>query len=168
MAMRLQSLAAAENESAQLIRHMKQPISEERKIAYYFGTVLMVIGGLLFISVFITGVMNFGDFSNFESNVKSSMFRAISGMCLMIVGGIVRGIGACGLAGSGVVLDPEKAREELGPYSRMTGGMIKDALDEAEINLGGQQEKIIMIKCQGCGNLNEEDSNFCKKCGKKL
>lgn len=32
-------------------------------------------------------------------------------------------------AGSGVILDPEKAKEELEPFSRMAGGMVKDALD---------------------------------------
>ena len=147
---------------------MKQPISEERKTAYYLGAVLMVMGGLLFASVFITGARHFGDFSNFQSDAKSSMFRAIAGMGLLFVGGIIRGIGARGLAGSGVVLDPDKARQELEPYSRMAGGMVKDALDEAGIDLGGKQEKVIMIKCQSCGKLNEEDSKFCQECGKKL
>ena len=147
---------------------MKTPISEERKTAYYLGAVLMVIGGLLFASVFITGAMHFGDFSNFESDAKSSMFRAIAGMGLLMVGGFIRGIGARGLAGSGVVLDPDKAREELEPYSRMAGGMVKDALEEAKIDLGGKPEKVIMIKCQDCGKLNGEDSKFCQECGKKL
>lgn len=147
---------------------MKQPISEERKTAYYLGTALMVIGGLLFASVFITFALHFGDFSNFEFNAKSSMFRAFGGMGLLIVGGIIKGIGARGLAGSGVVLDPDKAREDLEPYTRMAGGMIKDALDEAQINLGGKPEKVIMIKCPTCGKLNEQDSKFCQQCGKSL
>jgi hypothetical protein len=147
---------------------MKQPVSEERKTAYYLGTVLMVIGGLSFASVFITFAMHFGDFTNFESNAKSSLLRAVGGMALLFVGGIIRGIGARGLAGSGVVLDPEKAREDLGPYSRMAGGMVKDALDEAQIDLSGTKEKVIMIKCQKCGKLNEEDSKFCQECGTKL
>jgi len=147
---------------------MKQPISEERKTAYYLGTALQVIGGLLFASVFVTFAIHFGDFSNFESNAKSSVFRAFGGMGLLIVGGIIKGIGARGLAGSGVVLDPDKAREDLAPYSRMAGGIVKDALDEAQINLGGKPEKVIMIKCQSCGKLNEEDSKFCQQCGKPL
>jgi hypothetical protein len=112
--------------------------------------------------------MHFGDFSNFESNAKSNMLRAFGGMALLIVGGIIRGIGARGLAGSGVVLDPEKAREELEPYSRMAGGMVKDALDEANVNLGAKPEKVVMIKCPSCGELNEEDSKFCQECGKKI
>jgi hypothetical protein len=112
--------------------------------------------------------MHFGDFSNFESNAKSSMLRAIGGMGLLVLGGIIRRIGARGLAGSGVVLDPQKAREDVAPYSRMAGGMVKDALDEAQIELGGAKEKVIMIKCQKCGKLNEEDSKFCQECGTKL
>lgn len=147
---------------------MAKQISEERKTAYYLGMVLMVVGGLLFFSVFITGAMNFGNFSNFEASARSSMFRAFGGMALLIVGGIIRGIGARGLAGSGVVLDPEKARQELEPYSRMAGGMVKDALDEANVNLGGKAERVVMVKCPACGKLNEEDSKFCKECGKKV
>ena len=97
-------------------------------------------------------------------------------MVLMILGGIVAGIGRRGLAGSGAVLDPKKAREDLEPYSRMAGGMIKDALDESGIKLGQPNaaapekivEKVIMIKCPACGKLNEEDSKFCQECGHKF
>ena len=45
------------------------------------------------------------------------------------------GIAARGLAGSGVVLDPEKARTDVEPWTRMAGGMVGDALDEAGIDL---------------------------------
>jgi hypothetical protein len=148
---------------------MAKQISEERKTAYYLGMVLMVIGGLMFFSVFITAAMNFGDFGNFESKVQSSAVRAIGGMALLIIGGIIRGIGARGLAGSGVVLNPEQARSELEPYSRMAGGMVKDALDEADVTIGGgSSEKVVMIRCRECGRLNEEDSKFCQECGKQI
>ena len=147
---------------------MKQPISEERKKAYYLGMALTVIGGLTFASVFVTFLIHFGDFSNFESNARSSMLRAFLGMALMVAGRIIQLIGARGLAGSGVVLDPQKAREELEAYSRMAGGMVKDALDEAEIALHGTREKVVMLKCQNCGKLNEENAKFCNQCGKKL
>jgi hypothetical protein len=147
---------------------MTRQISEERKTAYYFGMGLMILGGILFASTFITFAMHFGNFSDFESNARSGMFRAFGGMALLIVGGIIRKIGAGGLAGSGVILDPEKARQELEPYSRMAGGMVKDALEEANVRLGGEPEKVIMIKCRSCGKLNEEDSKFCQECGKKL
>jgi hypothetical protein len=128
----------------------------------------MIVGALLFASTFVTFIMNFGDFSNFESDSKSGMIRAFGGMVLLIVGGMVRGVGALGVAGSGVKLDPGQAKEELEPYSRMAGGMIKDVLDEANVNLGSQSEKIIMLKCTVCGKLNEDDSKFCQECGNKI
>ncbi|TWU35905.1 zinc-ribbon domain-containing protein [Novipirellula artificiosorum] len=148
---------------------MTKQISGERKTAYYFGIGLTVIGGLMFFSVFVTAAMNFGDFSNFESNARSSMFRGVGGMALLIVGNIIRSIGARGLAGSGVVLNPQQARSELEPYSRMAGGMVKDALEEAEVELGaGKPERVVMLKCRECGKLNEEDSKFCQECGKPI
>lgn len=143
-------------------------ISRERQATYYIGMGLMILGGMLFASTFVTFIAHFGDFSGFESRAKSDAARAFGGMALLIVGTIVRGIGARGLAGSGVVLDPERAREELEPYSRMAGGMVKDALDEADIRLGGASEKVIMIRCASCGKLNQEDSKFCQECGKQL
>jgi hypothetical protein len=147
---------------------MTKQISEERQAAYYVGMGLMILGGILFASTFVSFAMHFGDFSNFESDAKSNMFRAFGGMALLFIGGIIRGIGARGLAGSGVVLDPDKARQELEPFSRMAGGMVKDALNEADVNLSRTPEKVIMIKCPACGKLNEEDSKFCKECGKKM
>lgn len=147
---------------------MTKRISGERKTAYYVGMGLMIVGGLLFASTFLTFAMHFGDFTNFESNARSNIFRAFGGMALLIVGGVIRRIGARGLAGSGAVLDPEKAREELEPYTRMAGGMVKDALDEADLKLGGKPERVIMIKCPACGKLNEEDSRFCQHCGREI
>ena len=145
---------------------MTRRITEERKTAYYVGMLLMIAGALLFASTFVTFAMHFGDFSDFQSDAKSGMFRAFGGMALIVLGGIIRKVGARGLAGSGVVLDPQRAREELEPYSRMAGGMVKDALDEADVNLGGRRpEKVVMIKCRSCGKLNDEDSKFCQECG---
>ena len=148
---------------------MAKQVSEGRRTAYYVGMVLMIIGGLLFASVFVTFAMHFGDFTDFEPTAKLGMLQAIGGVVLLIVGGIIRGIGARGLAGSGVVLDPQRAREDLEPYSRMAGGMVKDALEEAEIDLGaGKSDKVIMVKCRSYGKLNEDDSKFCQECGKQL
>lgn len=147
---------------------MSRNISEERKTAYYVGIGLQILGGLLFASTFVTFWMHFGDFTDFQSRAKSNGFRAFGGMALLIVGGIVRRIGAGGLAGSGVILDPEKAREELEPYSRMAGGMVRDAIDEAKIRLGGESSKVIMLKCRSCAGLNQESAKFCQECGQKL
>jgi len=150
---------------------MARKISEGRKVAFYSGTILMGIGFLLFLSSFFFIFSNFGDHSNFGSNAKSFGFSAVGGFILLIAGSIVRGIGARGLAGSGAVLDPERAREEIEPFSRMAGGMAKDFLEEADVDLsgiGGKSEKVVMIKCQACEKLNEEDSKFCQECGAEI
>lgn len=156
---------------------MAKKVSAERKAAYQVGLIMTVIGLLLFLSVFVTGAMNFGDFSNFDQNVRSSMFRGIGGMILMIAGSAVRSIGARGIAGSGVVLDPEQARKDLEPFSRQAGGMAKDLLDEAGIDLGrgraaaddeSSRGQVVMLRCTHCRKLNEEDSKFCQECGEPI
>lgn len=148
---------------------MAKEISEGRKTAYYIGMVLAIIGAITFGSVFVSGIMNFGNFDNFEARGKSMAARGFGGMALMIAGLIVMSIGARGAAGSGLVLDPKKAREDLEPFTRMAGGMVKDALDEADIKLGkSTPEKVIMVKCRKCSELNEEDSKFCQECGQPL
>ena len=62
---------------------------------------------------------------------------------------------------------PDRGRE-LEPYSRMAGGMVKDALEE----VGGERRadggKVVMLRCRECGKLNEEDSKFCQECGKEI
>jgi len=148
---------------------LTRKISEGRKTAYYVGMALAIIGAISFGSVFLSAALNFGNFDNFESQGKSMAARGFGGMALIIAGVVVMNVGARGAAGSGLVLDPEKARDDLEPFSRMAGGMVKDALDEADINLGkGSSEKVIMIKCRNCEKLNEEDSKFCQECGKPL
>lgn len=111
-------------------------ISEERKTIYYLGMILIVVGILTFGSVFVTGAMNFGNFDNFDGQVRSSAIRGVAGMAMMMLGGVLAAVGRAGLAGSGVVLDPEQSREDLEPWSRMAGGMFKDALDESGIVIG--------------------------------
>ena len=107
-------------------------ISEGRKTAYYIGMVIMIIGFLSFGSVFVSAISNTGNFDNFQQRSKSMGTRAFGGIVLIAIGGVIMGIGAKGAAGSGLILDPKKAREDLEPYTRMAGGMVKDALDEAD------------------------------------
>ncbi|MEO8826390.1 MAG: hypothetical protein ABI443_11165 [Chthoniobacterales bacterium] len=61
-------------------------------------------------------------------------------MLCIFVGAILKGIGARGAAGAGIVLDPKRAREDLEPWSRMGGGMLKDAVDESGINFSRSAE----------------------------
>jgi hypothetical protein len=111
-------------------------ISEGRKTAFYVGRVLMVMGFLSFGSTFVSAAMNFGNFDQFEERGRSMALRAFLGMGLIVAGVVVSGVGARGLAGSGVVLDPEQARKDVEPWGRMAGGMIRDAIDETGIKIG--------------------------------
>lgn len=74
--------------------------------------------------------------------------------------------GARGAAGSGLVLDPDNAREDLKPYNEATGKMINDVISNIDVvdklSRQGEEKEIIKIKCRSCGCLNDEDTKFCK------
>lgn len=115
---------------------IRRQISPERKGLYYCGMILAVLGFLAFGSTFVSAAMHFGDFTDFVGRSRSMFARAIIGMGLMIGGTLLMNLGRRGVAGSGLKLDPEESRTDLEPWSRMTGGMVKDAMDEAGIKLG--------------------------------
>ncbi|MCP5020646.1 MAG: zinc ribbon domain-containing protein [bacterium] len=147
---------------------MSKEISGPRQAAYYIGMGIMAIGIITFISVFFNTPDPAQHFGSFKKEADDMSTRAITGMILVGIGAMIQTIGARGLAGSGVILDPKKARGELEPYSRMAGGMAKDALDEADIDLGGKSEQVVMVRCTKCRKLNEEDSKFCQECGEAI
>ena len=156
----------------------RKTIPPERTLLFYGGTVLMGIGILLFFSTFFGDVFgrndgfgpgpHFGPGPGFGSG--PDMRYGFAGMICIIVGGFLRTIGAQGLAGAGVVLDPQQSRQDLEPYSRMAGGMLKDALEEAEVSgvASPPPEPVIMVRCQHCGKLNAEDAKFCQECGRRF
>lgn len=145
-------------------------ITKQRQVTYYIGIGMMVIGFLLFISVFISTArfMN----NPFMYEMKPSFMSPIVGMILMIVGSVVMNIGAKGAAGSGLLLDPEKAREDSKPFSDAKGKMINDVVSNIDIidNIGKShvEKEVIKIKCRNCKSLNDEDAKFCKSCGKEI
>jgi hypothetical protein len=114
---------------------MARQISPERKALYRVGQIVALVGLLMFLSTFVTFLWHFGDFTNFEHNARSDGFRAIGGMVLIIAGSALMGVGAAGAAGSGLNLDPEKARDDLEPWARMSGGLTKASLDEMGIDV---------------------------------
>jgi hypothetical protein len=146
-------------------------VSPERKAGYSFGVILSVVGAVVFFLGFLIFLVNFGNFSRFEFSAKASGLCWFGGMALLIIGQVIRVVSAAGLAGSGVVLDPEQARKDIEPLSRMAGGVVNDAL--SEVDLGGKAGdatrsapvEVVRIKCRKCGALNEEDARFCKNCG---
>ncbi len=145
-------------------------ISEERKTAYYIGMGMMILGFILFISVFFSAASYMND--PFISGREPNFMAPVVGMVLMIAGSFVMNIGAKGAAGSGLILDPEKAREDLKPFSEAKGGMINDTISNIDvvdkIADVGKTKEIVKIKCRNCGGLNDEDARYCKSCGREL
>lgn len=114
----------------------RRTISPERQTLYYVGMAIALLGLLSFASTFLSAALNFGNFNNFEARGRSMALRAFGGMAMIVIGGALSNIGTKGVAGSGLVLDPRRSREDLEPWSRFAGGMVSDALDEAGIQLG--------------------------------
>ena len=141
---------------------MSKEISKNRKTLYYVGNGITLIGIILFLSVFFTAFLNpFGMMSS-----SNPMANGFIGFILIIIGQFISVLGARGAAGSGLILDPKQAREDLKPYSSQVGGMINDALEE--VDLINNEKEVIKIRCQSCKTLNDEDAKYCKKCGAEL
>jgi len=152
----------------------QRQISPERKFLYYLGMGMMGIGFVAFISTFFTFAANFGNFENFNDRSQSLFLRALVGMVLLIAGGFIMRIGFAGKAGSGLVLDPEKARKDVEPWARMAGGVTSDALSEVEpvqrivdhiTNDKGETQPVVKVRCPKCRALNDETAKFCNQCG---
>ncbi len=146
--------------------------SDKRKLTYYLGIILVVIGAILFISTFLNQTISFGDelgdFDGFKEKLKNQMFRAGSAVILISIGTILLALGRRGIAGAGLILDTERERKDLEPINRMRGRQLNDALEEVDLKQHLAQNQIIKIKCQSCAHLNDEHDNFCSGCGKKI
>ncbi len=137
---------------------MSNEIPSSRKTLYYVGMILTIIGVILFLSNFVLV---------FTGNVFNvNPLISFIGFIMVAVGQIIRVIGAKGVAGSGIILDPEKAREDVKPYSKAMGGVIDDVI--SNVDSTNVSKEIVKIKCRNCGELNDEDSVYCKSCGEKL
>ncbi|MEC9475849.1 MAG: hypothetical protein VX764_02295 [Planctomycetota bacterium] len=145
---------------------MARNITQKQKTGYYLGMILTGIGIIMFTAPFIDVLFN-GLEPN-ERGLPESFKVALVGFVLLAIGNILRSISARGLAGSGLLLAPKQARKDLEPYSRMAGGMIQDALEESGGLTSGKAPEKVMIRCQVCKKLNEEDSRFCQECGEPI
>jgi hypothetical protein len=151
-------------------------ISNERKATYYIGIGMMALGFILFISIFFSAasIVNapfaLDEISGFGGG--PSFTGPVVGMVLMIAGSIVMNIGAKGTAGSGLFLDPDKAREDLKPFNEAKGRMINDVISNIDvvdkISKPHEGKEVIKIRCRNCSGLNDEDARFCKVCGREL
>ena len=145
---------------------MARNITQKQKTGYYLGMILTGIGIIMFTAPFIDVLFN-GLEPN-ERGLPESFKVALVGFVLLAIGNVLRSISARGLAGSGLLLAPKQARKDLEPYSRMAGGMIQDALEESGGLTSGKAPEKVMIRCQVCKKLNEEESRFCQECGEPI
>jgi hypothetical protein len=105
-------------------------ITKERKVTYYIGIGMVGIGFILFISVFFSAASFMND--PFGGSGIPPFTNSVIGMVFMIAGSVVMNIGAKGAAGSGLLLDPDKAREDLKPFNEAKGGMINDVISNID------------------------------------
>lgn len=146
-------------------------LNKSRKVTYYIGMGMMILGFVLFISVFFTFATAFNDPFSMLTGGAPSFSNSILGMILMITGGIVMNIGAKGAAGSGLILDPEQSREDLKPFNEARGGMINDVISNIDVVdkfVNSSEKEVIKVRCSNCKALNDEDAKFCKECGNTL
>jgi hypothetical protein len=146
--------------------HNRQ-VSLGRKIAFYLGYLLMAAGALLFLSIFFVGPPIAQ-----PSRLGSLALRSLGGLALILLGRSLRRIAIRGLAGSLLILDPPRARDDLEPWSRAAGGLLDDALSEVRTlkdaarraEAGAETRR----RCQRCETPNEADARYCKRCGAEL
>jgi len=174
----------------------KRQISPERQSLFTFGTVLMAIGLIVIVVAFIgfvTSSQNAVGGSGPSFNVtmvdgqpvsqlaqRSTndpfdwLIACVVGMVITTAGGSMRHLAARGVAGSGLVLDPERARGDLEPWARMGGGLLKDAIEESGLPVGrnapgaSATEPDVKVRCPKCRALNDESAKFCGQCAAPL
>lgn len=145
-------------------------ISPGRKSLYYAGLGLTALGILLFLIGFVSSIASFGAPMGMMEDLPGNFALPFVGVVLAMVGGVMQHIGARGLAGSGVLLDPEKAREDLSPYAHAAGGMVQDAVKgfKAAADEPAPPREVVKLRCPACKALNEESAKFCNQCGQAL
>ena len=144
---------------------MPDQISTRRKVLYYGGGLLLIAGIGSF--MFHVGWGMLGGFKNPEFNERMPAV-ILTSMAIAMVGGFLNEIGKRGLAGSGLILNPDRARKDLKPYSKMAGGMLEDALENRDLSQSVSPGETIKIRCRPCGWLNDEEFDFCHECGKPI
>jgi hypothetical protein len=115
-------------------RKPRRTISPERQSSHTIGLVLQGVGivGVIvcFLGFAVGGMTATASFGR-EGHPIAWWIGFFACGVLMAVGRGIRHVAARGVAGSGLVLDPERTRNDLEPWARVGGGLVKDALDEA-------------------------------------
>ena len=132
-------------------------ISVPRKLLFYAGYFSCAAGVLLAVWS-VSAILEPASYT--PSGLGGIAMNCATAIGLWLLGLFVRRLGVRGLAGSGLVLDPARARTELEPWSRAAGGLVASALGEIQ----GPRD-IIKVRCPACAVLNEESSRRCRACG---
>ncbi len=153
-------------------RRPRRTISGERQGLHKLGLTLQVFGGVgaivCFFGFALGGMASSHSFGRDGNPMGWWIGFAVCGI-LAGVGRNMRTVAQRGLAGSGLVLDPERARDDLEPWARTGGGLVRDALDEAGVGAATEKtEAKIKVRCRGCRALNDEIDRYCGQCGKAL
>lgn len=154
-------------------------VSDSRKSLHAFGTILVVIGAVAAIGGAISFMSSFGSPQNMfaESFPPKGFLIAGGGVLLTGIGRGLRSLGARGIAGSGLVLDPERAAHDLAPWAHTGGKLLRDAVDASGLVTGddgdmpagsGGAGTRVKVRCRECRTLNDEDARFCDQCGASL
>ena len=152
-------------------RAPRRTLSPERKGLYAVGLGLQGIGAMGFLVCllgFAFGGMRSAQSFGREGSPVQWWAGALLCMVALVIGGMLRGIAARGVAGSGLVLDPERARTDLEPWARTGGGLLKDAVDEAGLGRAIAAEPEVKVRCRECRTLNDDEAKFCDNCGAPL
>lgn len=158
----------------EMTENANRQLSPERQMLHYVGTALVGGGILIFFLTMVYLFFNGHKDMSFDGPPRAVVGFFI-GMGMAIVGGVLKGLGRGGLAGSGLVPDPEQARRDLEPWNRSAGGQVADAIKEIPavkqvLDRVGQPAApaVVKIRCRECRALADETARFCPQCGKPL
>lgn len=144
-------------------------ISPARRRVHAVGVGAQVLGAagvaLGFLGFAVGGLRSASSFGR-EGNPVTWWAVAVIGTVLLAVGRGLRRLGARGLAGSGLVLDPDRAAEDLEPWARTGGRLVDEALHE--VRFEGREQPEVRVRCRSCRALNDEDARYCDQCGAEL
>lgn len=149
----------------------EKELSKERKKKYKAGSVLMFLGGLLYLSFFLDIIfLNVHDAGNPFNEVKNMWLRALIGVILLILGGMKKARARTGLMKPNTNMDLEQDIEERKHLRKLKGKQLNDTLSKINLSkhLGIDATPVIKIRCQDCSHLNDEEDKFCGGCGQKI
>jgi hypothetical protein len=112
-----------------------------RKGLYFLGMSLIAIGIVFFLTTFVSALRGMNNPMGPVGGIGNLGISSLVGIIMIGIGGVLMRVGARGVAGSGLLLDPKRARRDLEPWSRAAGGMVQDALDEAGVKPAARSEQ---------------------------